>query len=337
MTIEQIKEEIKEIRLKRERSQERLDRKIRAYDDYIYSLEKKMSEIAPREGMFAFCVCEHKNSFIWMDYVIVYKEKGAFWIDFIKTDRQFARIEHSERKRTKYHSGYLDVIDRVNWDCRGSIEWGDHEYKLAPYYLMEMEADSQFGNRLFGRYKENLPDLRYCISHSFRSEEQISEREYSDLLELHNKRQKQNACVLTLSEKAPNIKQKRERIRLRQMGFQMASYYLKSDVRNAKKLPTDKSIVELYNKNKGLEDNWMAGRWWSQMEKLTEEYFARAGINPKTFNAKKAKESVVKSTARHLAKKLKKVKQLTTHELDFFKMMHGASLIKKLTEKGITV
>lgn len=340
MTIEQIKEEI--AKTKRE-YQDFLKERDRMQSDFrrkLSALEDKKVEADPINGVFGLIEVYPKRTWFGSYVTIFYKGKGGYWAerDYRHESDGFWSMENDE----SYHEMDREVsmIDR---QCKRTVNSyigdGEAKVKLAPMNIFKYNMD-ECGVRIVNdELYDNAPDIcfRYWDGQDRLAE--LTKEDYEYYKNMHEYRSKRPSCTIDNADKVlckiPKS-HRRERLRLIQMGSAVCSYFSR-DKRGYTKTPTDKVIVSEYNKMQEDDAAWMRDSRWGIVEELTEAYFERVGINPKTFDTKKAKESVVKSTARHLAKKLKKVKQLTTHELDFFKMMHGASLIKKLTEKGITV
>lgn len=341
MTIEQIKEEIKALELSRREAEDRFHSERRSILKEISILEKKKLEIDPISCVFGLVEVYPRRTWYGSHVTIFYKGKGGYWAerDYINESDGFWSMD----KRGSYDEMSREVA-RLDRQCKETIKTfitaTDGEkisVKLAPMNTFKYNID-QCGVRLVDdELYENAPALRFRYWDGQDRLAKLSKEDYEYYKAMHEERSKYPSCTINRSQSfLREMGSKREKLRLLQMGQDVCSYYKNSNSRKWL-TPTDKTIVTEYNKMQDPQKRGMRGHNWHMIEVLTEAYFERVGINPKTFDTKKAKESVVKSTARHLAKKLKKVKQLTTHELDFFKMMHGASLIKKLTEKGITV
>jgi len=91
---------------------------------------------------------------------------------------------------------------------------------------------------------------------------------------------------------------------------------------------SDKKLVEYYNDRLSKYD-----QCWHANKALLEKYFERVGIRPAEYK-KITKTAVKRCILRHMRKREKKRKAISSHEMNFFQMMYGASLLKKLKQKG---
>lgn len=293
----------------------------------LRDLSDKRGDIDPISEVFGFYYSENKRTIRHDHAYVLFKEGGAYYCE------RFDSVDEGDIDLSKYANHGLGHLHQHSITGKNvPIMWHHADnIKLAP--LDKRVFDMEDGHT---SVVQDLGDGFYYPSTTNRiwrnivprpSEEGMPSEEFYKLKRLYDERV--NLPYMTMISSS---KTKREKLRDLQMkGF------IRGNVID--KYSTDRDLIKYYIKE---HKEWSAKfplndpQWYYNRNTL-KDYFKRIGVDPFLESKKLQKQSVVKSIARHIAKKAKKLKQVTKNEIEFFKMMHGASLIKNLKERKVEV
>jgi hypothetical protein len=290
-----------------------------------------------------------RNKYIWRLTYIWVKAKNK------KGKNQFYKLLDNEERIASHDTftlygsrhdetkdGYLDIIERESRYVSTPYEFKGKLIKLA--VIDRLTYKMRYSRNCIGGFCGVTEDFRHWPDMLKRGGHtgEISVNKYNDAKLCYNRLRKRSKAPITLKLGGKRGMNKpplscRGIEGYRKIRFDTILLETYEPYNNLRKYPSDKNLAEYYNRYEWrLRNRTFKKSAISRKEYLAiGRYFERAGIDPKTLVS--SDKYTLKSIARHIAKKSRRLKQIAVREIEIFKMMHGASLLKNLKDRRITI